>query len=464
MLTRDEETYALLQARACVSLLDYAEWVNPEYKRTKHGLAIIGHLEALERGEIQNLIIAMPPRHGKSLHAGQLFPSWFLGRNPTHQVISASYNAELAEENSVAVREYINGDKYPFPDIKMSEDSTAKGRWKLSAGGGYLATGVGGSATGFGASLFSIDDPFKDRETADSPRERDRVWKWYTDVARTRAQQKRLRLVMATRWHDDDLTGRILNSPGSEKWRVLSLPALAEEDDPLGRAPGGALWPEFMDEAMLLEEKASRDARSFESLYQQKPVPDGGVIFKADWFKHEYTELPQRMFTCIVVDSAWKTGAANDYSVIATWATDFVNYYLVDVVRGRWEYPQLRQEVVSQYWAKKAQAVFVEDTAAGIGLIQELKSGTGLPIVAVKCGSDRKEAKAERVTPFLEAGKVFIPKDAAWKAMWLDEHLRFPGAPHDDMVDTTQIALRKLAERVTAQRPDYSRYQGWMAR
>lgn len=173
-------------------------------------------LERLERRERDRAIVEIPPRCGKSLHCSQAFPAWYLGRHPDHQVILASYTAERAEDNSRAVRRFMQDPHYPFP-VRVSKSSSSVGRWHTTAGGILIAEGVGGGLTGFGAHLLVIDDPVKDREEADSHIMRERAWSWFTEVAMTRLMPGGIVLLVMTRWHEDDLAGRILNSPWADK-------------------------------------------------------------------------------------------------------------------------------------------------------------------------------------------------------------------------------------------------------
>jgi len=406
-------------------------------------------LEALERRDINKLAIFMPPRHGKTYHVSERFPAWYLGRHPGQNVILASYAAELAEASSRKARSLVTDGRWPFLDVRISGESAAVNRWHTDAGGGCIAAGVGGGLTGFGADLLIIDDPVKDRASADSESQRELAWNWYTDVARTRLMPGGIQLLAQTRWHESDLAGRILNSAGARDWTVLVLPAIAVADDPLGRVPGDALWPEaFPVEALPSVANGEISSRSFHALYQQNPRPDDGLIFKREWFSRRYRDIPQLRRIVQAVDSAWKTGIANDYSAIATWGTDGKDYFLIDVWRGRVEFPALRQIVKDQFGRYRPQALYVEEAASGLAIIAELKANTGIPIVAIRAKGS-KESRAEAITPIFESGRVRLPEGQLWLDDWIDEHVRFPVGPHDDMVDTTSIALMRLSVRST---------------
>lgn len=428
-------------------LADFCALMDPGYVRAKHTDLLVSHLEALERREIQNLAVFMPPRHSKSYHVSERFLAWALGRQPKRKIIMASYASELAEKSSRLVRNLLSDERSPFT-MRVARDSSAVGHWATDAGGEVHAAGVAAGTTGQGADILSIDDPFADREQADSPLQRDKVWTWYTDVTQTRFQPGGVQILTMTRWHDDDLAGRILNSAFASKWTVLSLPALAVDDDPLGRTPGQALWPAWFPEERLLELQTILGTRSFAALYQQNPIPMSGGTFRSEWFAKR-GEMPNSAYEPRIVvqavDGAWKTGVSNDYSVVATWATDFRDFYLLDVWRGKVEFYDLKRIVPEQYKKHRPHAVFCEEAASGLALLSELRKSSGIPIIGV-VPKGSKESRIEAVTPIFEAGRVVLPKSAPWLDEWLREHLRFPGSAHDDQVDTTALALIRLRD------------------
>lgn len=195
---------------------EFISLLEPSYERPRHTRVLCDHLEAVECGEIDRLIVMMPPRHGKTMHVSQALPAWTLGRNPRAQIILASYGAELAEGNSRKARSYLRSDRWPF-ECKVSEESRAQNRWQTDGGGILIATGCEGGLTGYGADRLIIDDPIRDRADAESESMRERLWAWYSDVARTRLMPNGRIVLCQTRWHDDDLAGRILNSEDGKK-------------------------------------------------------------------------------------------------------------------------------------------------------------------------------------------------------------------------------------------------------
>jgi predicted phage terminase large subunit-like protein len=439
---------AALEARkelARRGLGDFLALMQPDYEQPVHVRAICTHLEALEAREIPRLIVTMPPRHGKTLHSSQGLPAWYLGRRPSEHVILASYGAELAEQNSRRARALVTDPRWPF-EAQLATDSAAVGRWHTSDGGGLIAAGVGGGITGFGADLLVIDDPLKGREEADSEAIRESSWRWLTDVAFTRLHKDAVVLLCLTRWHEADLAGRLLNSSIADAWTLLSLPALANEGDALSRSEGEPLWPDRYDASALTEMRETMGSRSFAALYQQAPTSDTGGTFQRRWLEGKYDTLPEGARIVQTVDSAFKTGVANDYSVIATWAADDRFFYLVDVWRRRVEFPDLVRAITTQAERHRPTAVLIEDTAAGQSAIQTLQRETKLPIVPM-LAKGSKISRAEAVSPLFEAGKVLLPaQKPAWLHEWIEEHVSFPAGRHDDMVDTTSLALDRLSD------------------
>ena len=210
-------------------LIDFQARMDRDYKRARHLVALADHLEAVDRRDLDKLIVCIPPRHGKSRTIAQDFVAWTLGRDPSQQIILASYGAELAEQHSRRAREMISDERYPFADVQVDNTSRAAARWATNRGGLVRASGVGGSLTGFGAHLLIIDDAVKDVEAAESALIRESEWSWYSTVAETRLNARGAQVVVGTRWHDDDIIGRLLNSPGAHQWTTLIFPAIAKK-------------------------------------------------------------------------------------------------------------------------------------------------------------------------------------------------------------------------------------------
>jgi len=409
----------------------------PEWNWTwPHIVYTIFLLEKLAAGEIKKLMIFEPPRHGKSELSSVRFPAWLLERNSSTRIIVGSYNQQLANTFSRKTRRICEG------RITFSKDRTAVEDWETVSDGGYKAVGVGSGVTGRGANGLIIDDPVKSREEANSKTYRDRCWDWYKEDLYTRLEPGAWELLQMTRWHQDDLAGRILASEDGPNWTVISLPAFAEADDSLGRAEGEALCPDrFNREELLAIQQVLGSA--FQALYQQRPTAIEGSIFKREWWQY-YREAPE--FSRIVQswDTAFKKGKENDPSCCLTWGEAKNGYYLLDRWNQRVEYPELKRTAKQANNIWKPNAVLVEDKASGQSLIQELKRETKIPVLAINPDAD-KVARANSVTPLCEAGKVFLPENASWILEFVDQMATFPNADHDEDADCTSQALSYLA-------------------
>jgi predicted phage terminase large subunit-like protein len=287
-----------------------------------------------------------------------------------------------------------------------------------------------------------IDDPVKSHEDASSSAFRRSLQSWYESVAYTRLQPGGSIVLIQTRWHEDDLAGWLLREHAGENWQVISLPALAEPGDALGRTEGAALWPERFPLETLTRIREAIGTAAWASMYQQRPVPEQGAILRRDWFK---TFDPGAEYHRIIfsLDTAFKTGTANDYSVIEVWGESATGYHLLHVVRERLEFPALQSRAVALAAFWRPHAVLIEDAASGQSLIQSLKAETRLPILPVKPQGD-KQSRAHAVSPLVESGRVFLPESASWRDDFLDEVTSFPSAPHDDQIDALTQALTWL--------------------
>jgi len=396
---------------------------------------------AIARGNAR-LIISMPPRSGKSLLTSFYTPAWFLSLYPKRNVILASYEANFAASWGRRVRNFIeeNSDQL---GIRLASDSTASDRFHLLEGGSMVTAGAGGSITGRGASLAIIDDPIKNAEEANSQTQRDKMQEWFSSVMLTRLEPGASMIVMMTRWHQDDLIGRLLREQTG--WTEVRLAALAEENDPLGRPVGAALCPERYDELTLADTRIRVGSRIWDSLYQQRPTSDEGNIIKRDWFKF-YQFLPAKFDQVIMsADLTFKDTKNSDYVVIQIWGKLGANKYLIDQVRARMDFPTTIAaiEALTRKYPK-ANAKLIEDKANGPAVISALKAKISGLIAVEPQGS--KEARACAVSPEIEAGNVWLPDPllASWVKDFIEEVVSFPLGRHDDMVDAMAQALNRL--------------------
>ena len=400
------------------------------------------------------LMIFVPPRHGKTELVSRRFPAYAFGKHPDLSVIATSYGSDLANRINRDVQRVIDSPEYTqlFPKTKLNGKNVraeAEGAWLRNSDlfeivghkGVYRSTGVGGGITGMGADILLIDDPIKDMEQAHSATYRQNVWDWYTGVAYTRLMPGGGVAVILTRWHEDDLAGRLqeMATKGEgDQWRIVSFPAVAEEDEPHRKA-GEALHPERYSLTQLGRIKQAVGSRVWASLYQQRPAAAEGSIFKREWWQW-YREAPQLHGIVQSWDTAFKANESSDYSCCTTWGIGERGYYLLDYWREKVEYPELKRTVNALGAKWSPFAMLVEDKASGQSLIQELQRDTKWPILPVQVDKD-KELRANLVTPIVEAGKVFLPEGAPWVQGYVDSMATFPNAANDDDVDSTTQAL-----------------------
>ena len=435
------------------NLLSFVEMHNPRYHAGWVHRDICERLQRFSAdvaaGKSPRLMLFMPPRHGKSEIVSRRFPVWHMGHNPHHEIILASYGADLAATMSLSARQAARDSAEWWPSLVPGEKWTSE-EWSLKAGGIFRSTGVRGPTTGKGAHIAIIDDPVKDAEEAGSPTIKARNLEWYQSTLYTRLAPGGGVLILMTRWAEDDLAGKLLEAQksGGDVWQVVNYPAIAEQDEPHRKA-GEALHPERRDIAELNRIKANLSGYWWAALYQQRPTPSEGSIFKREWFNQRYTALPTLDDTIISCDLTFKNSDGADYVVLQVWGRKGPDVYLIDQVRARMDYPATRQ-AIRDLRAKypRTSAVVVEDKANGPAIIAELRK----EIVGVVPWDPGRSSKAERAqvlsVPRYAAGQVHLPQNAAWIGDFVEEHIGFgAGAVNDDQVDAESQALGWWQER-----------------
>ena len=445
----------LKRRQARRELLPFCQYTMPSYEAPPHLTALSDALEAMERGELKRLIVLMPPRHGKSESISLRFPCWYLAKHPEEYIVQAGYAESIALTHSRKARDIFISPEMTrlFPDIHhrperagqevIIPERQAAHEWGTKQGGSYYAVGIGGGLTGRGFNVGIIDDPVKDAEEAESQTYRDRVWDWYRTVFITRAEPGAAIIIVMTRWHQDDLVGRLLKlslkDQRADQWKVLHFPAIKD---------GEALWPERYPLDVLERirsgqadkpDEPGQGSRAFESLYQGNPTIAEGQIVKREWW-HFFRQRPNFERIIHSWDTAFKDKAQNDYSVCTVWGEAQNGYYLLDVWRDKVEFPELKRVAVALYERDLPNLVLVEDKASGQSLVQELQRNTRIPVLPFKVDAN-KVARANSVTPLIEAGKVLLPEYAPWLFDYIEELSAFPNAEHDDQVDSTTQAL-----------------------
>jgi predicted phage terminase large subunit-like protein len=413
-----------------------------------HICAIAYVLEQVRLGKITRVMITVPPRSLKSIMCSVAFPAFVLGHDPSKRLIAASYSADLAIKHGNDFRAVINSAEYHaiFPGMRISAMKNTQTEVVTTSNGFRLAISVDGTLTGRGGDIIIIDDPIAALAATLSPKSREHVVDWYFNTLLSRLDDKQngaIVLVMQ-RLHEDDLAGVLLR--GSDEWTVLSLPAIAEHDEeiPIGngrvhfRRAGDVLHPERQSREDLESLRAQLPPEIYAAQYQQRPVPPGGGTIKRVWLRR-YDQLPQSGLIIQSWDVANKQGEENDFSVCTTWRLHEKRYYLVDVLRGRFDFPTLRRKVSEQAKLHKASQILIEDAGFGTALIQELKTAN-FSVVGIKPEYDKKIRMAIQSAKF-ENGQVFFPKEAPWLRDLEDELFAFPSGRHDDQVDSVSQAL-----------------------
>jgi predicted phage terminase large subunit-like protein len=419
----------------------------------------------------RRLVVEMPPRHGKSELVSRWFPAWYLGRHPEQRVILTSYAAEFARTWGRRARDVLREHGEQQFGVRVKHQTEAANDWELEGGdGGMLTAGVGGPITGRGADAFVSDDAVKNAEEAASPTIQARNAEWWDSTASTRFEPDAIALVMATRWHQADMTGHILakqqallaedgdkdiqgrGGAEDEFWFVLRLPALAEEDDVLGREPEQALWPARFPVPSLERIKLNIGSYFFGALYQQDPTPSEGGLIPRQWWQRYHVMPVKTERGGIFIDTATDDEIGQDFTAIATWRTSGLEFYVERVVNARLAFPDQVRAVLDAVMASRSSEdgpglpVYIEETPWALPLIKTLRSHIS-QVIGVKPGGHSKVARAMAATPYIEAKSVFVPDTANWVGDFIEQHAGFPHALHDDMVDTTSLALHVLGTR-----------------
>ena len=455
------------------SFADFIRVVRPDYIFNWHHLILIDALQRLKNREFERLIVMMPPRHGKSELVSRLFPAWAFSSDQDEQIILSSYSADLASAMNRDCQRIITGDTYRtlFPDTRLSEGKDTgvvrnNSRFDIIDSKGYLiSAGVGGGITGAGATIGIIDDPVKNAQEADSQTYRNTAWEWYTTTFKTRFEPKAIEVICQTRWHEDDLTGRILkqieDGESETKTEIINFPALCEHPEK-HREIGEALWEGKYNRAKLLKMQHDLGSRAWNALYQQRPAPEEGNLIKRDWFdiydpkKVDLTGIPVNFF----FDTAYTDKETNDPTAGIAYIKKGEDYYILEC-RAEWleflEQTKFILDFCNENGYGMRSLARVEPKATGKSIVQVLKRQTKLNILESEPPKDSKVSRVNSIAARLEAGRVLLPKGAIWTLAFLDECAAFPNGPHDDRVDclcgmilSEEKPVRQFRRRVSA--------------
>jgi predicted phage terminase large subunit-like protein len=436
-----------LQGKQREDFLLFVRTVWPEFIAGNHHKIIAKKFEAIASKKIKRLIVNMPPRHTKSEFASFLFPAWMMGREPRLKIIQTSHTAELAQRFGRKVRNLIDTQDYQniFPGMELSADSKAAGRWETNAGGEYFSAGVGGAITGRGADLLIIDDPHSEQDAL-SATALENAWEWYSSGPRQRLQPGGSIVIVMTRWNTKDITGELIKAQGQPKadqWEVIEFPAIMPSDKPV--------WPEYWEKEELESVKASISIAKWNAQWQQNPTAEEGAIIKREWWQTwEKSQMPGLMHVIQSYDTAFSKKETADYSAITTWGIFMPdertpNIILLDMKKGRWDFPEMKEIAYDSYKYWEPESVVIEAKATGMPLTQELRM-RGIPVInfTPSKGND-KLSRVNAVAPLFQSGVVWAP-DEVWAEEVIEECAAFPYGEHDDLVDSMTQALMRFRQ------------------
>jgi predicted phage terminase large subunit-like protein len=435
--------------------LKFVKSVWPDFVEGDHHKKIADQFNRLAEGKINRLIINMPPRHTKSEFASFLLPAWMIGKNPKLKIIQTTHTAELAVRFGRKAKTLIDSEDYQkIFQTRLREDSQAAGRWETEQGGEYFAAGVGGAITGRGADLLIIDDPHSEQDAL-NPEALERAYEWYTSGPRQRLQPGGKIVVVMTRWSVKDLTAQLIKSSAETKadqWELIEFPAILPTNQPV--------WPQYWKLSELESVKASLSVQKWNAQWMQNPTAEEGSIIKREWWRvWDKPYIPALDHVIQSYDTAFLKKETADYSAITTWGVFRLNedsepnLILLDAVKERLEFPELRRRALEQYHYWKPESVIVESKASGLPLTYELRK-MGIPVInfTPSKGND-KHSRINAVAPIFESGQIWAP-DHKFAEEVIEECAAFPFGDHDDLVDSMTQALMRFRQGGFIEHPE----------
>jgi predicted phage terminase large subunit-like protein len=453
MLTQLEKVKGLEKSQN--TFLDFIHHVYNGYKVGAHHAKLAKIFEDIANGKKKRVIVNIAPRHGKSELISYLAPAWFLGKHPDKKVIMASHTADLAVNFGRRVRNLVGSDKYKevFPDVELQSDSKSASRWGTNYNGEYFAIGVGGALAGRGADLFIIDDPHSEQDAKlGKPEVFLPAWEWFQSGPIQRLMPGGAIIVVMTRWSKLDLTGQIMNqmikNDDVDDWEIVEFPAIIEDK----HGEPQALWPAFWPLEELESKRAAIDVRYWNAQYMQNPTSEEGALIKREWWNiWEEEKPPACEFTIMTLDAAQEKNNRADYNALTTWGVFFneeTNNYaiiLLNAIKKRLEFPELKQLCIEEYNEWEPDAFIVEKKSNGAALYQEFRR-MGIPVGEFTPGKGQdKISRVNAVSDLFSGGVVWAP-DRRWAHEVIEECNDFPSGANDDLVDSTTLALARFRQ------------------
>ena len=458
-------------------LIEFCKRMQSDYIVGKHHRMLGNMLMEIEAGNKDRICVNIPPRHGKSQLVSIFFPAWFLGRNPNKKVMMVSHTTDLAVAFGRKVRNLISTDEYRaiFPTVKLAVDSKSAGRWNTNSGGEYYACGIGSSIAGRGADLLLIDDPHSEQDVINGNFETfEKAYEWFTFGARTRLMPQGRVAIIQTRWHMDDLTGRVTRDMAqnerADQYDVVEFPAILDiVNKKTKKAEQKPLWPEFFDLDALLRTKASMPTFQWNAQYQQEPTAEEAALVKREWWNvWKEDKSPSCEYIIMSLDAAAETHNRADFTALTTWGVflneqvDAYNIILLNSIKKRMEFPELKELAMEEYSEWEPDAFIVEKKSSGTALYQEMRR-MGLPVqeYTPHRGSGDKLARLNSVADIVASGLCWVP-ETRWAEEVIEEIAGFPFMSHDDLVDSTVMALMRFRQggfiRLPTDEPEDVRY------